>query len=103
MEKIKRLLPLLFLFIIIAAVYRAWFGVGLLTGGDLGMVFHPMYFNDYLYPFAWYWNQGNGLGGNAVSSANLAFDASMAYQLFSDTARNYHGQNYLMCALFLYK
>ncbi len=82
MEKIKRLLPLLFLFIIIAAVYRVWFGTGILSGGDLGMTFHSMYFNDYLYPFAWYWNQGVGLGGNAVSLLWIYVDFAFTKTIF---------------------
>ena len=82
MEKIKRLLPILFLLTIIAAVFNAWFGTDILSGGDLGMNYPSMYFNEYLYPYAWYWNQGNGLGGNATSLLLIYLDFALTKTIF---------------------
>ena len=82
MEKIKRLFPTLFLFIIIAAVFRVWFGTGILTGGDFGIVFPSMYLNEYFYPYAWYWNQGIGLGGNATSLLWVYLDYAFTKKIF---------------------
>src|SRR3989344_6240811 len=82
MEKIKRLLPILFLLTIIAAVFNAWFGTDILSGGDLGMNYPSMYFNEFLYPYSWYWNQGNGLGGNATSLLLIYLDFALTKTIF---------------------
>jgi hypothetical protein len=74
MEKMKRLLPWLFLSTTIIAAYHAWFMPGILTGGDFGMTFPSMYLNEYLYPYAWYWNQGSALGGNAIALLWIYFN-----------------------------
>src|SRR3989304_5418844 len=82
MEKVKRLLQLLFLFTFIAAVYRGWFMPGILTGGDFGMTFPSMYLNTFIYPYAWYWNQGSALGGNAISLLWIYFNYATTNFIF---------------------
>lgn len=82
--KIKRLLPLLFLLIILFVVYHPWFGVGILSGGDFAINFPSMYSNSYLHPYAWYWNQGAGLGGNAISLLWIYFNYATSNLVFGE-------------------
>lgn len=81
MEKVK-LFFFLFFCVTIVVVYRAWFGTGLLISGDVGMIFHSMYGNNYLYPYSWYWNQGAGIGGNAIALLLIYFDFAFAEKIF---------------------
>lgn len=82
MEKVKRLLPLLFLSTIIVVVYHAWFMSGILTGGDFNMTFPSMYLSAFVYPYAWYWNQGSALGGNAIPLLWTYFNYAVANLIF---------------------
>ena len=82
MEKVKKILPLLFLLTFIAAVYHTWFSAGILTGGDFNVTFPSMYFNEFLYPYAWYWNQGSALGGNAISLLWIYFNYAISSLIF---------------------
>lgn len=84
MEKVKKTLAYLFVFSVIAVVYRGWFMPGVLTGGDFNMTFHSMYSNQYIYPYAWYWNQGSGLGGNAVSLLWIYFNYATTSFIFGE-------------------
>jgi hypothetical protein len=91
MEKVKRLLPLLFLSTIIVAAYHAWFMSGILTGGDFNTTFPSMYLNAFVYPYAWYWNQGSALGGNAIPLLWTYFSYAVASLIFGKILGLYWG------------
>ena len=54
---------LIVLLALVVFIFRNWLSFELISSGDL-RIFYPSSFGDYyLYPFAWDWQQANGLGG----------------------------------------
>ncbi|MGI8420336.1 MAG: hypothetical protein ACR2LN_06895 [Candidatus Levyibacteriota bacterium] len=52
--------------IIIFVVFKNWFVLGTISGGDFIYEYPSMFGNRTLFPYAWDWNATNGLGGFAA-------------------------------------
>lgn len=49
---------------LVLSVFRNWFNFSLIVGGDFAFIFKSVYSTYSIFPFAWGFSQGNGLGGN---------------------------------------
>jgi hypothetical protein len=74
----KKNITLFILFILfILWIFKSWFISSVISAGDLRVFYSSMFKDYFLYPYAWDWQQSNGLGGFSSSFGWFTLDISL--------------------------
>lgn len=84
MDKITKYIIIITFLLLVFSIFHAWFMPGVITGGDYWVIYPSMYKNFPLYPYTWYFNQGNGLGGYAAVYLPIYFFTSVTITIVAN-------------------